>query len=84
VNHIEYDCSCEWELPQVSKEHMKLKEIQEKYAFIAIISKSNSSYGNYAVRLKMPVNHIEFFFRLSDMVRFLDSHVKDLRSGNCL
>jgi hypothetical protein len=63
---------------------MRLKQIQEQYAFIATINKSNSSYGNYAVRLKMPVNHIEFFFKLSDIVRFLDSHVKDLRSGNCL
>jgi hypothetical protein len=63
---------------------MKLKEIQEKYAFIATITKSNSSYGNYAVRLKMPVNHIEFFFKLTEIARFLDSHVKDLRSGNCL
>jgi hypothetical protein len=63
---------------------MRLKQIQEQYAFIATINKSNSSYGNYAVRLKMPVNHIEFFFRLSDIVRFLDSHVKDLRSDNCL
>jgi hypothetical protein len=63
---------------------MRLKQIQEQYAFIATIHKSNSSYGNYAVRLKMPVNHIEFFFKLSDIVRFLDSHVKDLRSGNCL
>jgi hypothetical protein len=67
-----------------SEEYMRLKQIQEQYAFIATINKSNSSYGNYAVRLKMPVNHIEFFFRLSDIVRFLDSHVKDLRSDNCL
>jgi hypothetical protein len=63
---------------------MKLKQIQEQYAFIATINKSNSSYGNYAVRLKMAVNHVEFFFRLSDIVRFLDSHVKDVRSGHCL
>jgi|DEB0MinimDraft_6_1074348.scaffolds.fasta_scaffold163644_1 hypothetical protein len=63
---------------------MKLKQVQNKYAFIATINKSNSSYGNYSVRLKMPVDHIEFFFRLSDIVRFLDAHVKDLRSGNCL
>jgi hypothetical protein len=63
---------------------MKLKDIQEKYAFIATVSKSNSSYGNYAVRLVMPYNHIEFFFRLSDIAHFLDSHVRDLRSGNCL
>lgn len=63
---------------------MRLKDIQEKYAFIATINRSNSSYGNYAVRLKMPVNHIEFFFKLPELVRFLDAHVKDLRSGNCL
>jgi hypothetical protein len=63
---------------------MKLKEMQDKYAFIAIISKSDSSYGNYAVRLKMPGNHIEFFFRLSEIPRFLDAHIKDLRAGNCL
>ena len=63
---------------------MRLKQIQEQYAFIATINKSNSSYGNYAVRLKMPVNHVEFFFRLSDIVRFLDSHVKDLRCSHCL
>jgi len=63
---------------------MKLKDIQEKYAFIATIHRSNSTYGNYAVRLKFPVNHIEFFFRLNEMVRFLDSHVQDLRNGNCL
>lgn len=63
---------------------MKLKDIQEKYGFIATITRSNSSYGNYAVRLKMPVNHIEFFFRLPEIVKFLDAHVKDLRSGNCL
>lgn len=63
---------------------MKLKEIQQKYAFIATINRSNSSYGNYAVRLKVPVNHIEFFFRLSEIIKFLDGHVKDLRTGNCL
>lgn len=63
---------------------MKLRDIQQKYSFIATITRSNSSYGNYAVRLKTPVNHIEFFFRLPEIVKFLDSHVKDLRLGNCL
>lgn len=63
---------------------MTLKQVNERYQHIATIAKSNGSYGNYIVRLKLPVNHFEFFFRLSEVTRFLDAHVKDLRSGNCL
>lgn len=63
---------------------MKLKNLQWNYEHFATISKSKSSYGKYEVKLKHPINHVEFFDTLADVATFLNNHVKDLRSRNCL
>lgn len=63
---------------------MKLKNLQWNYEHFATISKSKSSYGKYEVKLKHPINHVEFFNKLADVYTFLNKHVKDLRAGNCL
>jgi hypothetical protein len=60
---------------------MTLKQLQAKYPQFTI-ARSNSSYGNYSVRL-LP-NHIEFFFKLVQIDIFISRHLKDVASGNQL
>lgn len=56
------------------------KALEAKYG--VKINKSNSSYGNYCVRFSN--SHLEFFWKISDIAKFLENHLKDLKSGNRL
>ena len=69
---------------------MRIKELNEKYKSVVSIRKTNSTYGNYIVEFKhikdgySMGNYKEYFFKLSPIEKFIESHLRDLRNGNSL